>query len=142
MMQKHKLSQGSRAVRQGPVQVQSSGVSFAQPGQPGQTSQQCDMLKDKYFNCGSVGHHAKDCTGGSNAGAEKSLTDFFNVEDEAAALEEELGNLGMGEGTDFFNMLEGVGFLEVEQQARRSCDRNKRTLTCAAPTISVLCGSN
>ena len=53
------------------------------------------------------------------------------MEDEAAALEEEIGDLGLQEGTDFFNMIEGVGFLEVKKNGRKTCDRNKAYLdTC------------
>eukprot|EP00804_Cyclotella_cryptica_P010749 CCRYP_005527-RA/>CCRYP_005527-RA protein AED:0.26 eAED:0.17 QI:0/0/0/1/1/1/3/0/840 len=102
MMEKHKPSQIGKAVRHQYGQVQSSGVTFAQPGQPGRTGRQRDVSKDKCFNCGGTGHHAKDCAStGNGGGGGKTGADFFNVEDEAAALEADLGDMVVQEGADF-----------------------------------------
>eukprot|EP00804_Cyclotella_cryptica_P008701 CCRYP_018547-RA/>CCRYP_018547-RA protein AED:0.32 eAED:0.32 QI:0/-1/0/1/-1/1/1/0/427 len=128
MMNNHKPSQTGRTVRQAHGNIESSGVTFEQPGQSGQSSRQWDISNDKCFNCGCAGHHTKDCKKEQGA---KTGTDFFNVDEEAAELEEELGNMGVQEGADFFNMLEGVGFIEVERKNRKTCDRNKAYLdTC------------
>ena len=128
MMENHKPSQGWKGNRQY-GQVQTTGVTFAQPGQGGRQGKGRDVSKDKCFSCGTIGHHAKDCPGGNNQ--EKSGTDFFNVEDEAELLESDLRGMTLEEGTDFFNIVEGVGFLEVDGGRRATCDRNKAYLdTC------------
>eukprot|EP00804_Cyclotella_cryptica_P004287 CCRYP_013486-RA/>CCRYP_013486-RA protein AED:0.93 eAED:0.93 QI:0/0/0/0.5/0/0/2/0/352 len=129
-MENHKPSQQVRVQRQLAAQAVSSGVTFTQPGQTNCTRRQTDISKDKCFNCSAMGHHAKDCPNGASGG-EKTGTNFFNVEEEAAALEEDLRDIVVQEGTDFFNMIEGVGFMEVERTARKTCDRNKAYLdTC------------
>eukprot|EP00804_Cyclotella_cryptica_P029929 CCRYP_017819-RA/>CCRYP_017819-RA protein AED:0.41 eAED:0.41 QI:0/-1/0/1/-1/1/1/0/194 len=110
-----------------------SGVTCAQTGQTGRQGRQRNVSQDKCFNCGSLGHHAKDCIKDGNQEAEKSGADFFIVEDEALALEEDLEGMVLQEGADFFSMVKGVGFLEVnrDRMTRTKCNRNKAYLdTC------------
>eukprot|EP00804_Cyclotella_cryptica_P006127 CCRYP_010733-RA/>CCRYP_010733-RA protein AED:0.37 eAED:0.37 QI:0/-1/0/1/-1/1/1/0/397 len=132
MMENHKPSHSSRAQNQWTTQVSSSGVTFTQPRQTNRTGRQRDVSKDICFNCNETGQHAKDCQkGAGDEGNEKTGTDFFNVDEEAAALKEDLRDVVIQEGTDFFNMIEGVGFLEIEKAARKTCNRNKAYLdTC------------
>jgi hypothetical protein len=87
MMENRKPSQGWKGNQQH-VQVQTTGGTFAQPGQRGRQGKGRDVSKDECFSCGTIGHHAKDCSGGSNQ--EKTGTNFFNMEEEAGLLESDL----------------------------------------------------
>ena len=47
------------------------------------------------------------------AGKEKSGTNFFNMDDEADQLEADMEGMLLEKGTDFFNVVAGVGFLSI-----------------------------
>ena len=62
---------------------------------------------------------------------EKSGTNFFNVDEEADQLEADMEGMLLEEGTDFFNLIEGVGFLGIRHSRRLTFDRDKAYLdTC------------
>ncbi len=131
MMQNHKPTHPQKTGLRNEQQLQSDGVTFAQTGQGGRQGKGRDASKDKCFNCGTVGRHAKDCQNNAEAGKEKSGTNFFNVDEEADQLEADMEGMLLEEGTDFFNLIEGVGFLGIRHSRRLTCDHDKAYLdTC------------
>ena len=47
---------------------------------------------------------------------------FFNVDYDANQLDADMEGMILEEDTNFFNTIEGVGFLEVEIQGQTTCD--------------------
>eukprot|EP00804_Cyclotella_cryptica_P009344 CCRYP_009005-RD/>CCRYP_009005-RD protein AED:0.36 eAED:0.36 QI:20/0.12/0.11/1/0/0/9/0/1019 len=118
--------------RDGMVVQDAAGVAFGQTGE-----RQRDKSNDKCYHCLEKGHHAKECPK-READERQEGADFFNVEEEAQEIEEELERMGIAHGADFFNaefqsndidIIDGVGFHISD---RMTCDRTKLYLdTCA-----------
>ena len=118
--------------RDGMVVQDATGVAFGQAGE-----RQRDKSNDKCYHCLEKGRHAKECPK-READERQEGADFFNVDEEAEGIEEELEHMGLTHGADFFNtdieseeidIVDGVGFLIAD---RVTCDRKKLYLdTCA-----------
>lgn len=111
MMQHHKPTQTVKNNHHG-RQIQSDGVTLAQLDHGGRQGWSRDTSTDKSFNCGAIGHHAKDCPGEDGVPNKKEGTDFFNLEDEVNQLDVDMEGIILEEGTDLLT-LSRVGLLEV-----------------------------
>eukprot|EP00804_Cyclotella_cryptica_P009166 CCRYP_003224-RA/>CCRYP_003224-RA protein AED:0.55 eAED:0.36 QI:0/0/0/1/1/1/2/0/345 len=101
-----------------------AGVAFAQQGTWANNAPR-DILKDKCFNCGQLGHHAVNC--GMLSDEQRTALGVSNLV---------LDNKdGVSMSSDDEGLLEGVGFLEVKH--RTTCDRNKIYLDSCATNRTI-----